>query len=290
MATRIFISHAGGDAKLAKALIDLIEAGLEVPNGTIRCTSVDGYKLEGGDDGPEVLRANLNDSAIVLGMLTKTSVSSSYVLMELGAAWAFKTRAIPLIGPGATFVDLPGPFKDIHALKMVHEADMSSLIATIARETGFAETKNMPKIVAALKAISEIIAGSGAPGVTPPLPFVPDPTTPAMASVATAPAAPAPVMHDDEARVLLESWLSDLAEKVHSHKARSPQIIPPADIATQAGVPEAKVAPLLAGVAYENQHFGVSVKPLQGGKIHLDIGPARVRQVRGRGFGSDGWE
>jgi hypothetical protein len=50
-------------------------------------------------------------------------------------------------------------------------------------------------------------------------------------------AAPPAVMHDDEARVLLETWLSDVAERVHSHKARSPQIIVPADIATQAGVP-----------------------------------------------------
>ncbi len=51
-------------------------------------------------------------------------------------------------------------------------------------------------------------------------------------------------MHDDEAKVLLESWLSELAEQVHGHKVRSPQIIAPADIATQAGVPEAKVVSL----------------------------------------------
>ncbi len=110
---------------------------------------------------------------------------------------------------------------------------------------------------------------------------------------ATAPAStatPPPDMHDDEAKVLLETWLSELAEKVHSLKARSSQIIAPADIVTQSGVPEAKVVSLLAIVARENEHFGVTVQQLQGGKFHLDVGAARVRQVRGRGFGGDGWE
>jgi len=55
--TRIFISHAAADAELAAALITLVEAGVETPTGTIRCTSVPGYNLEGGDDGPEVSRS-----------------------------------------------------------------------------------------------------------------------------------------------------------------------------------------------------------------------------------------
>ncbi|MDA4131884.1 MAG: toll/interleukin-1 receptor domain-containing protein [Thaumarchaeota archaeon] len=160
MTTQIFISHAGTDADLARALINLLEAGLEVPSVAIRCTSVDGYKLEGGDDAPEVLRDNLSSSAVVLGILTATSVRSSFVLMELGAAWAFKKRAIPLIGPGASFGDLPGPFKDIHALKMDHGPDMSGLIATVAKATGLAHTHNMSKITASLSKLSEVVGAS----------------------------------------------------------------------------------------------------------------------------------
>jgi hypothetical protein len=81
-------------------------------------------------------------------------------------------------------------------------------------------------------------------------------------------------MHDDEAKVLLETWLSALAESVHSGQAQSPLMRDPAEIATQAHVPEAKVS-LLAGVASENEHYGVTVKTLQGGRIHLDIGPSQ---------------
>jgi hypothetical protein len=268
---RIFISHAGADAALAKALIDLIEAGLEVPTGSIRCTSVPGYKLDGGDDAPEVLRENLKVCSVVLGMLTKKSISSSYVLMELGAAWAFKKRAIPLIGPGATFDSLPGPFKDIHALKMDHDADMSGLVKTLARETGLTETSNMPKVITALQALTAVLASTApASGVSTRPPFDPEPV----------PAPPA-VMDDDEALVHLEVWLDRIADSVQDGKESTPMILGAADIATQARVPETK-APLVARVAVQNEHFGVKVTQLQSGKFRLDIGARKVKMVRHR--------
>jgi hypothetical protein len=281
--TRIFISHSSADVEIAKAVLSLIKAGLEVPTGAILCSSVDGHKLEGGDDAPEVLRAHLKGCNVVLCVLTKRSLSSSYVLMELGAAWAFKKRAIPLLGPGATLGDLPGPFKDIIALSMEHTPDMAGVIETIAKETGFVRTHNLAEITAMAQALKDKVTVSGTPGVAPP-PFAPNPTP------APAPAAAPPAdMHDDEANVLLEVWLKDVAEAVHSLKTRSPQIIAPADIAARAGVPEPKVQSLLAVAAIEHDYIGVTVKRLANGKFHLDIGPARVRRTRDR-FGRDGWE
>jgi hypothetical protein len=164
---RIFVSHSSEDKELAKSLIQLIEAGLEAPRGTIRCTSVDGYKLDGGDDAPEVLRANLRECDVVLAMLTRASVSSSYVVMELGAAWALAKRAIPLIGHGVTFGDLPGPFKDIHALRMDHDADMGGLIETIGKCTSLPQTSDMPKILAALATFKKALTVSRASEVAP---------------------------------------------------------------------------------------------------------------------------
>jgi hypothetical protein len=170
--TRIFISHSSVDAEVAKALISLIKAGLEVPSRTIRCTSVDGHKLDGGDVTAEALRADLVSSNVVLGVLTRASVSSSYVLMELGAAWALKKRAMLLIGPGATYADLPGPFKGaIHALKMDHTPDTQGMIETIARETGFAMTNNLAEIAAMSQTLKDVVVAAGAPGVAPAAPF-----------------------------------------------------------------------------------------------------------------------
>jgi hypothetical protein len=155
---KIFISHSKADAKLAKALIDLIEAGVEAPTGTIRCTSIPGYKLDGGDDAPEVLRKNLSECGVVLGVLTTPGLASSYVLMELGAAWAFEKTAIPLLAPGVPFEALPGPFKDIHALKIDDATDMAGLCGTIAKRVSLPETHNAPKVQAALRALVEASA------------------------------------------------------------------------------------------------------------------------------------
>jgi hypothetical protein len=169
---RIFISHASQDAKLAKRLINFIEASLDAPRGTIRCTSVAGYRLDGGDDASEVLRVNLQECDVVLGMLTSASVASSYVLMELGAAWAFAKRAIPLIGPGATFGDLPGPFKDIHALRMDLDTDMMSMHETVQKCTGLQPINNLPKMMEALKEfVTAAVATQEAAEVASPLPF-----------------------------------------------------------------------------------------------------------------------
>lgn len=157
----IFISHSGTDAKLAKALIDLIQAAVVVPDSAIRCTSVDGYKLDGGDDAPGVLRSNLRDCSVVLGQLTKASLNSSYVLMELGAAWAFEKTAIPLLGPGVAFQDLPGPFRDIHALKMDSDSDMAGLIDTLVKRTGLSRTNNSPKFQVALRFLRDLLPEVG---------------------------------------------------------------------------------------------------------------------------------
>ncbi len=155
---RIFISHSYADAELAKRLIHFIEAGLECPHGTIRCTSVQGYKLDGGDDGPDVLRANLKECPVVLGLLTKSSLESAYVLMELGAAWAFDKHAIPLLAPGIPFSKLPGPFKDIHALKLDDLADVAGLIATLAKWTLLPRTGNDAKVQATIGELATEVA------------------------------------------------------------------------------------------------------------------------------------
>jgi hypothetical protein len=154
---KIFISHSSKDAKLAKALIDLIESGAEVPDGAIRCTSVPGYELAGGDSAAAVLRANLNECAVVLGMLTKLGLASPYVLIELGAAWGFEKTAVPLLAPGVTFDKLPGPFSDIHALRLDDDASMAGLVRTICTKTRLARRDNPPKVQTALERLREAV-------------------------------------------------------------------------------------------------------------------------------------
>jgi hypothetical protein len=167
---RIFISHSSVDADLAKLLVLFLEAGITIPRGTIRCTSVDGYKLAGGDDGPEVLRADLEQCLVVLALITKRSLESSYVLMELGAAWALKKKAIPLWMPGLARPNL-GPFRDIHALHLDGRPEMMGLFETISKTTALEETHDVSKSTAALDDLARLVAVRGASEVAPPPPF-----------------------------------------------------------------------------------------------------------------------
>jgi hypothetical protein len=170
--TKIFISHASEDAAIAKKLVDLIEATVHAPTGAILCTSVQGYRLDPGDDVPDSLRAKLKNSSVVIGLLTQAGFASSYVLMELGGAWAFGTRAIPLLAPHVAFGKLPGFFKDIHSLHLNH-AELIELCHSLPQQTGLAATNNLPRINAAAGELVKAVVdtASGAPGGAPPSTF-----------------------------------------------------------------------------------------------------------------------
>ena len=91
-------------------------------------------------------------------MLTTTGLSAPWLLLELGAAWAFGKKVIPLIGPGATFKDLPGPFGDIHALTRTDKVGMSGLAEPIAFAAGLGLTNNFPKMQSGLEEFTALAA------------------------------------------------------------------------------------------------------------------------------------
>ncbi|MFT3767288.1 MAG: toll/interleukin-1 receptor domain-containing protein [Minicystis sp.] len=128
----IFISHAAKDAALAKSFVDCLEACLEVPDRAIRCTSVPGYKLAPGDVSDKVLRKNLKQCSVVIGLLTNNSLNSGYVLMELGAAWGRKKTTCALLAPNIEFGRMPGPLSRLHAIKADNDHDIASLMEAIA--------------------------------------------------------------------------------------------------------------------------------------------------------------
>jgi hypothetical protein len=86
----IFISHSAADTRLAKTLIDLLLVSLPIDPKRIRCTSVNGYRLEGGAQADDQLRTEIWGAKVFIGLLTDHSISSTYVLFELGARWGAK--------------------------------------------------------------------------------------------------------------------------------------------------------------------------------------------------------
>ena len=107
--TRIFISHSHSDREIASLLVDFLLAALEIKPGDIRCSSVPGHYLPPGTSIAEQLREDLNQTVVLMGLITQDSLRSTWVLFELGSSWATRKLIIPVVGPGLSYRDLPGP-------------------------------------------------------------------------------------------------------------------------------------------------------------------------------------
>lgn len=111
-----FISHSSRDEELAKHLITLIRSALNLPSESIRCTSVDGFRVPAGVPTEERLRQEIHDSKVFIGLITPNSMESVYVLFELGARWGAQKALIPLGANGADSRLLKGPLSALNAL------------------------------------------------------------------------------------------------------------------------------------------------------------------------------
>lgn len=97
---RVFISHSEGDLVFARKLRNLL-----AHHGTAQVFSTD--DLTAGDKWEGKLRNELSAADAVLVLLTPTSVHSSWVLHEIGAAWALEKPIIPVITRRDVLDELP---------------------------------------------------------------------------------------------------------------------------------------------------------------------------------------
>ena len=111
----VLISHSSRDAELAQALINLLRSGLGLVPRQIRCSSVDGYRLPAGVNTDAQLRREIKSVKVLIGLLTPNSLSSAYVLLELGARWLNELFMIPLLA-GIEPEQMPGPHRAFNAL------------------------------------------------------------------------------------------------------------------------------------------------------------------------------
>lgn len=129
--TRLFISHAHADRRIAKALVQLLEAAFRFDRSEVRCTSLRPYKLPVGARSGDSLCAELSTSHAVFGLLTPQSVTSSYVQFELGAAWAHGIRTCPLLRSAADAHLIPAPIADLSPLTLDDPDDCHGLLEDI---------------------------------------------------------------------------------------------------------------------------------------------------------------
>ena len=129
----IFISHSSNDVEIAALLVELLRKALHLSSEDIRCTSVDGYRMQAGATINERLRAEVHDAELLIGLITPHSLASAYVIFELGARWGAGTPMIPLLAFGVTPGHLEGPLAGINALDSRDDGQVYQLLEDVAK-------------------------------------------------------------------------------------------------------------------------------------------------------------
>src|ERR1035437_5519935 len=95
---RIFISHASNDKAIAQDFIDLILNGaLGVGIDEIFASTIEGTKIESGDDWRNSIKENLRTAKITFIIITPNYKESEVSLNEMGAAWVLSGKTLPVI-------------------------------------------------------------------------------------------------------------------------------------------------------------------------------------------------
>jgi len=128
----VLISHSGKDVDLASELTELLRAGIGLRAEQIRCSSVDGYRLPAGVNTEAQLRIEVNAAKVLIGLITPHSLSSAYVLFELGARWGAGLFMIPLLS-GVKPAEMRGPLSVLNALSCSSEAQLHQLLEDVAK-------------------------------------------------------------------------------------------------------------------------------------------------------------
>jgi TIR domain len=139
---KVFISHSSADADIARELIYLLRSAIpSLPPDVIRCTSVSGYRLEGGAKTDEQIVIESLGTDVFIALLSKLSLESTYVLFELGARWGAGKQLVPLVVAGMSESALKPPLNALSAHSASNEDHLFQLVDEVASRLGLSLAK-----------------------------------------------------------------------------------------------------------------------------------------------------
>ena len=113
---RVFVSHSDADTVFARKLRNLL---FQRANAQVFTTE----ELSAGERWETKLRHELAAADVVVALLTPASVDSSWVLHEIGAAWALEKPIIPVVTRRDVLNKMPVSLKGTTAIEL---ADVDS--------------------------------------------------------------------------------------------------------------------------------------------------------------------
>jgi len=91
-----------------------------------------------GSDFAITLLEDIGDSSVVIGLVTRSALASSWVLFELGATWGAKKNMKPLVTDEVDLKSLPGPISGRHVARMSNRGDIAQFLEEVTRLIGAA--------------------------------------------------------------------------------------------------------------------------------------------------------
>jgi hypothetical protein len=82
----VFVSHATADAALVRALVDFLVDGVGVPADEIFCSSLPEFGIPTGQNFLEYMRDQIDESLIVVMLMSPSYMASPFCQAELGAS------------------------------------------------------------------------------------------------------------------------------------------------------------------------------------------------------------
>lgn len=108
---RVFVSYASEDSLAAK---DLIRHLARKPNFHIFTDN----RISAGEDWQSKIKKELSQTDYFLVLLSPTSLQSSWVQFELGAAWGLNKFIIPVVTSKDVMSSVPLEFKDLQVIQL----------------------------------------------------------------------------------------------------------------------------------------------------------------------------
>lgn len=138
----IFISHASNDKAIAQDFIDFILNGaLGVGIEEIFASTIDGAKIESGDDWRDSIKENLKAAKITFIIITPNYKESEVSLNEMGASWVLSGKTLPLIVEPINYKTVGVIQQPTQIEKLLDEASLDRIRDVVQRELAIPPAK-----------------------------------------------------------------------------------------------------------------------------------------------------
>lgn len=122
---KIFISFSSKDDFILKCFVDrILKLGLQIKPESICCTGIESSKPQTGEDFKVWIKSNIENSQIIIQLISLNYKSSEVCLNEMGASWLTSARIIPILIPPLDYPNVGFIHNSSQLLKLDSRSDL----------------------------------------------------------------------------------------------------------------------------------------------------------------------